>query len=116
MGFSLFSRRTWIEGARYNRLNEAVITSTLKFCFQTKIIKIMKTPLSLPFHYINWILRGCSLHGLVNVTNNLRVYSYVLFLTVTSDRVTHISQVPLSVHEHDYGKTTRKILFVGATW
>ena len=64
--FFLFLLKTLIVGTRWNRLSEAVLTSTHNLCFRAKIRK-MYTPVHASFTIQKWGVRGYLLHELVFV-------------------------------------------------
>ena len=57
-------------GTRWNRLTEAVLTSTHNLCFRAKIRKNVY-PCKSQFYYIMWDAREYELHGRVNIMIDL---------------------------------------------
>ena len=65
-------------GTRYNRLDEAVLTSTHNLCFWTKIRKTMCTPVNPSFTIYKWGLRVSKLYRHVFVMLTPTVVKLIL--------------------------------------
>ena len=80
MIFFLFLLKTWIVGSRYNRLSEAVLTSTHNLCFGAKIRKKVY-PCKPQFYYIKvgckgvFVTRTCFRDVLYFVQNERYAFS-----------------------------------------
>ena len=70
MSFSLFLLNIDC-GTRQNQRDEAVLTSINSICLRSQKEKIMYTPLNDIFPISNRDFPGCSLHGLLDVLNEV---------------------------------------------